>query len=554
MRISWTRLPLAVVCLALGVFAATPAAAQEPVTQAAAPGGATPVFPTNRRTLLADVTFDPPGPNQDSQAEPALRQPRRRHTGRALLEMGTFISLSAASYWSKYASFVEDWQFKLTWHDQARKWFTSEGHRLDSNNMRLNWTHGPAGGIYYSLARSNGLGTGSSFLFSAGGSFLWEYVVEWREISSINDHVFTSVGGMAIGEPLFQVSSYFRNRPGAANRIATFLTNPFVALNDALDGKNRPPRVPTDEWHDFRVSTGGLRGVPLPDSSAATQAVLNLDLRLVTLPDYGKSGTGSGRFRDTIDAGFHVDLNALGGDVEELTISARAMLLGRWWKKVYQDEQGLRHGHDIWFGAEVAWDFFQKKPIAPYDGDDLGMKDPWLPREQPTRYTDKISSVHFPGPAMSVTTYAGRLRTRIDLGAALNFSLVNALPFNQYSATHDSWGVKTTLQNWGYYYALGTTLTGRAEAEIGVWRATAGADYRRFTSIQGLDRFQEDITDDGRLTDSRFVSSASLTARFPRTPMFATLKVEGINRRGSFHETTAHAHERRFSYEIGVSF
>jgi hypothetical protein len=359
---------------------------------------------------------------------------------------------------------------------------------------------------------------------------------------------------MAIGEPLFQVGSYFRNRPGVANRVAELLTNPFVAVNDLLDGRNRPARVPTDTWHDFRLSTGGLHGMPLPESNATIQNVLNLDLRVVTLSNYGKNGTASGRFGDTIDAGFHFDVNVLGDQVEEFNIATRATLFGRWWKDVRLDDQGLKHGHDIWFGAQVAWDIFQKKPIAPYDGHDLGMKNQWFVHEQPTRYTDKLSSVHFPGPTLSVTNYAGRLRTRIDLGAALNFSMVNALPFNQYSATDDTLGGKTTLQNWGYYYALGATLTGRAEAELGAWRAMAGVDYRRFSSIQGLDRNQNLIIDDAPLTDSRLVWSASLTARFPRTPVFTTLKVEGIDRRGWYHDVAARTHETRFSYEIGVTF
>jgi hypothetical protein len=553
MLMNRTRLQGAALCLSLGLLGITPAISRAdppPPDRQQACGD----FPIEHRTLLADVTFGPPASGQDDPAQPAVRLPPRRHTVRALLEMGSFISFSAASYWSKYASFIEDWQFRLTWKDQTRKFFTSEGLRLDSNNMRLNWTHAPAGGIYYSFARSNGLGTAGSFLFSAGGSLFWEYVVEWREISSINDHISTAVGGPAIAEPLFQISSYFRNRPGLANRVATLVTNPLVAINDVLDGKSRPPRVPTDQWHDFRLSTGGLTGVNLPDSHAAAQNVVTLDMRLVTLPDYGKVGAGSERFRDTADAGFHFDLNAVGGQVEEFNIRTRSTLLGRWWKNVRLDEQGLRRGHDIWLGAQLAWDFFQKKPIVPYDGHDLGMKDQWFPRERPTQYTDKIASVHFPGPTVSVTTYAGRLRTRFDAGAALNFSMVNSLPFNLYSATHDTWGVKTTLQNWGYYYALGTTLTARAEAEIGAWRAAAGVDYRRFSSIQGLDRYQDHVTDDGRLTDSRLVSSASLTARFPQTPVFAAITVDRIDRRGSFHQTIVSAHEARFTYQIGVSF
>jgi len=561
MRIAWTRLLRAVVCFVFCMPVAAPAAVREDGPQAqsskSVAQGPGPSEDRNaaRHTLLSDVSFGAIDLVQTRPAAPPPPKLHRRHLGRGLLEMGAFMSYSATNYWRKYASFIEDWQFKLTWRDQRRKFFTSEGLRLDSNNFRLNWTHGAAGALYYSFGRTNGLGPAGSFLFSAGGSLFWEYGAEWREISSINDHLYTSVGGMAIAEALFHVGSHFRNRSGVANRLAGLATNPMVAINDLLDGKSRPPRVPVDTWHDFRLSTGGLSGARLPESGRApTQRAVNLDLRVVTLPNYGGSGRGRGRYGSTVDNAFHLDLGMLGNAVEVFGMSARTTLLGWWWKDVRVDDRGLRHGHDFWLGAQIAWDLYQRAPIAPYDGHDLGMKDRWLPREQPTRYTDKLSSVHFPGPTVALTTYAGRLRTRLDLGAALNFSMVNSLPFNQYSATHDTMGAKTTLHNWGYYYALGATITGRAEAEIGAWRATAGFDYRRFRSIQGLDRYQAHVTDDGTLTDSRLWSSASLTARIPGTPLFSCVKVDHVDRRGWYREASAHAHETRVSYEIGVSF
>ena len=474
--------------------------------------------------------------------------------GRAFLETGINITLSAINYWSKYAKFIEDWQFELNWKDQKRKFFTSEGLRLDSNNLRLNWTHAWAGALYYNWARSNRLSPFTSFLFSAGGSLIWEYIAEWREISSINDHVFTWVGGPAIGEPLFQIADHFRSRPGLANRIACLLIDPMLGINDFLDGKSRIPRLPTRDWSDFRFSLGGKHGPASPVDNASGHLALNLDLRLVTLPGYGRPGSGSGYSRQPFDNEIRISFSFNERLVEEFSAHTRSVLSGWWWKNVRADESGALHGAESWLGWVTAWDFFQKKPIAPYDGNDLGMTDPWFEREQPTRYTDKLSSIHIIGPAFNLTGYSGQLTARLDLEATADFSMVNSLAYNDYSAGHDVWGVKTTLHNWGYYYSLGYSLGGRLGLRYGGLRAEAGIQYQRFHSIQGLDRFQNDILDDSRLADSRLVYNAGLSAAVPRTPLFISLNLEGIDRWGRFHEVCVKNHELRFFYRVGVQF
>ena len=474
--------------------------------------------------------------------------------GRAFLEMGLTLTVSAVNYWNKYSKFIEDWQFTLTWKDQKRKFFTSEGLRLDSNNMRLNWTHAWSGFLYYSWARSNRLSPFASFLFSSGGSLFWEYIAEWREISSINDHIFTGFGGPAIGEPMFQIADHFRSRPGLANRIACLLLNPPLAMNDFLDGKNRMPRVPTCDWSDFRFRLGGKQGPVSPADNASGHAALELDLRLVTLPGYGLAGSGSGYSRQPIDNESRLSLSFNGHLIEEFSAHTRSVLGGWWWKNVRAGENGELHGAEYWLGPVMSWELFQKKPIVPYDGNDLGMTKPWFEREQPTRYTDKFSSIHIIGPAFNWTGYSGRLTARLDLEATMDFSLINSLAYNGYSADQEVWGVKTTLHNWGYYYSLGYSLGGRLDVRYGGLWAEAGIHYQRFSSIQGLDRFQDDIIDDSRLSDSRLVYNAGLSIAIPRTPLFLSLNLEGIERRGSFHEVHKCSRETRFYYQIGVTF
>jgi len=482
------------------------------------------------------------------EAKPAMK------VGRAFIEMGINMTVATLNYWNKYAKFIEDWQFELTWKDQKRKFFTSEGLRLDSNNMRLNWTHAWSGALYYNWARSNRLSPLASFLFASGGSLIWEYFAEFREVASINDNIFTAIGGPAIGEPLFQIADHFRSRPGFANRIACLLVDPLLAINDLLDGESRVPRLPTRGWSDFRFSLGGKHGPVSPADNNSGHAALDLDLRLVTLPGYGQAGSGSGYSRQPIDNEFRISSSFNGRLVEEFSSYTRCVLSGWWWKNVRADASGALHGVEYWLGAVTAWDFFQKKPIVPYDGNDLGMIDPWLEREQPTRYSDKHSTVNLIGPAFHLTRYAGRLTARFDLEATLDFGMINSLAYNDYSADHDVWGVKTTLHNWGYYYSWGYSLGGRFDLRFGGLRAQAGIHYQLFRSIQGLDRFQEDLLDDSRLSDSRLVYNAGLSVAIPRTPLFISLNLEGIDRWGRFHEVSVKKHEVRFFYRLGVQF
>ncbi len=501
--------------------------------------------------LAFSVLLLPAARDGDESASP---EEIRAKTGRAFIEMGLNWGISAVNYNIKYSKFIEDWQFELTWKDQKRKWFTSEGLRLDSNNLRLNWTHAWSGAIYYSWARTNRLGVFPSFLFSSVGSLLWEYLAEWREISSINDHVYTWMGGPAIGEPLFQIGDHFRRRRGALARLAQALVDPPLAINDLLDGKNRLPRLPIDDRGDFRLRLGGKQGPVSPATGRRGHPFVDLDLRLVSLPGYGRPGSGSGFSRLPLDSGYRIAFSFNNDLIEEFSASTRCVLGGWWQRSVREEEGGALRGSEWWLGAVTAWDFWQKKPVAPYDGNELGMTDRWFERERPTRYADKFSTLHLVGPAFDWTGYAGKLSARLGAEATLDFGMVNSLAYNDYTALHDPWGVKTTLHNWGYYYSLGYSLGGRLDLRRGPWRAEAGVKYQTFRSIQGLDRYQDQLLDDSPLRDSRLAYDAGLSLAFPRSPLFLSLRLEGLGRRGRFHEVSRRESELRLFYTMGLRF
>ena len=269
--------------------------------------------------LLSGPGLLRPGPRQTQDhpaSTPAEQNPssppsRRGQTGRALLESAIFITGSTLYYWRNYYEFKEDWQFKLTWHDQRRRFFSAESPKMDSNSFWLNWSHAFPGALYYLFGRSNGLSSGTSLLFSTGLSAFWECVSEWREVISINDMVFTSFAGPALGEPLFQISSHFSHRRGFLNQFAAFLFNPLLIFNNWLDRKDgrAANSAPPQGWHRFCLSVGAKAGSV--STARNSYRRFNLGLDMETNNSYGDEGSrGRGGFQwETISSRVYADFD-----------------------------------------------------------------------------------------------------------------------------------------------------------------------------------------------------------------------------------------------------
>ena len=160
-------------------------------------------------------------------------------------------------------------------------------------------------------------------------------------------------------------------------------------------------------------------------------------------------------------------------------------------------------------------------------------------------FRDKFSTVHLAGPVVD-WTYSGRgLRLRGIAEAYLDFSLVNSFALNEYSYFSDISGMKTTLLYYGYYYAVGISLLGRTELAWRGFRIRGLAGYQTFDSVEGLDRFQADITDDCDLDDSRFRYLVGIDWRLPRLPLRIFFKFEGIRRWGRLHDIEVRGQEKR---------
>ncbi len=109
--------------------------------------------------------------------------------------------------WEYSKAFTNESWVNISW--KTVKENISHGYVFDVDEFSTNqFGHPYQGGVYYSCARSAGLGFWPSSLYALFGSWQWETFME-NEYPSLNDLLTTSVGGSALGEVSYRLSNYF---------------------------------------------------------------------------------------------------------------------------------------------------------------------------------------------------------------------------------------------------------------------------------------------------------------------------------------------------------
>ncbi len=149
----------------------------------------------------------------------------------------TFINgIGVANYWINKNANIEDWRYKPNFKDAKRK--ILDGWYFDQNAFRTNTLyHFYGGALYYQTGRSNGYGIPASVIWACTGSFIWEYIGEFREQVSANDMIYTTMGGALLGEAFRTTSIYLEAKmpPGIISYFLVILLDPMRILNRAVD-------------------------------------------------------------------------------------------------------------------------------------------------------------------------------------------------------------------------------------------------------------------------------------------------------------------------------
>lgn len=163
------------------------------------------------------------------------------------------------------------------------------GWSWDPNDIRVNHIEHPwAGSAYFNSARANGLSFWGAAPMALTGSLMWELFGEAKPPST-NDLLSTTLGGVAIGEPLQRLSMIMLDEESTGldrlwRELAVFITNPGLGLNRLSRGQSwsRRQNPPLHRPEAVRGGTAfGVREFRPSDSATMGTPVLSFAL------DYG---------------------------------------------------------------------------------------------------------------------------------------------------------------------------------------------------------------------------------------------------------------------------
>ncbi|QSQ28062.1 DUF3943 domain-containing protein [Pyxidicoccus parkwayensis] len=135
------------------------------------------------------------------------------------------------------------------WRDNLSTGFVWDRDGFSTNQF----AHPYHGSHYYTAARDNGISFAGAIPFTLFGSTQWELFAE-TEPPSINDLINTTMGGVAMGEALYRLSSYVLDteatgRERFGRELAAGLISPVRGVNRLVRGDSFRHEPTPPEWH-----------------------------------------------------------------------------------------------------------------------------------------------------------------------------------------------------------------------------------------------------------------------------------------------------------------
>ncbi|HVZ33092.1 MAG TPA: DUF3943 domain-containing protein, partial [Polyangiaceae bacterium] len=453
------------------------------------------------------------------------------HYARTALETIGLLALGTIQYWMAAAENKRDWDFPR-WDQRL----SGTNIRFDNNTHATNnLLHPLAGGAYYGFARSNGLSVGEAALTAQIAAAIWEFGLEWREKASINDLITTTAAGTAVGEFWVQLASYLNSAPsqgGWARELAAATLGFPVWFHDRLDGREPDPRAPPDNLglsaayrHRFTLD---LQNSWLDDTYEQHQQLVSVrtSAELSSLSGFLEARSLSTLFAEGNFSEASLDLGFGASGLESVDIGFDAVLAGyyRQWA-----EPGLS---GFLAGLGTGLRFVNRDTIQP---------------------GDQYALAHFAGPSLAFFWKAACCVVSLASRLYGDFAAIHSLAWPAVHRADPGDVFKSTLER-GYQYNLGASSHSYAALRLYALVFEAQYELGAYRSIEGLDREQEQITNDlpgtEKLDERRFFAALEP----PGTPLRFYAGLERLLHDSKLGTDKASRLERRFVAGAGVVF
>jgi hypothetical protein len=457
---------------------------------------------------------------------------REQHPLRAAIESLVWIGLGTAYYWLDPLANSEDWDDPSIW-EKVRGEALSYDNNLGSTNFIL---HPFAGAAIYGTARLNGLPVWTSFAYAATSSLAWEYALEWREQASVNDLVFTAIGGVALGEFLFRISEYASSAPENrqwGNVVAAHTLGLPHRLHELVDGPRPRTSLPPDSLgfssayaHRFGLSYAFGQ---LQNDLDAKEPVhtIGLSAELAAIPGFLRQGQFDLGFYESNFVEGALRFSYEGTDLAEVDAQVSTVSFG------YLTQAFDRRGG-----------------TAQLIGLGTGLRyyDSWKLERR-----DRYSFVHLPRPVFGFWARSGKLRARARLSAGFDFAGIRPLALDAWRERYGDYGLRSVLLRRSYTYA--GCASSRAELNVTVPALGAGAlaNAGWCRSLGGMDRFDDHPEPEVSSVDSLLELGAWASVR-PDGPIELRLELDHNLRRGSMGPLDAARWDARGAAAIAYVF
>lgn len=187
-----------------------------------------------------------------------------------------------------YNFYVQRWNWAnvgtRAWLNNLRDGFIWDDDAFLDNQL----SHPYHGSLYHNAARGSGYDFWASTPFVIAGSLGWELLSENIQ-PSLNDLINTTLGGIALGEVTFRLSSMLASSRSSGlgkelgREAAAFMLSPMARTQGLLNGKGRDAAISSQvrpETSGTRISIGQRREVMgVGDGAAEPQTFLGLEFQ-----------------------------------------------------------------------------------------------------------------------------------------------------------------------------------------------------------------------------------------------------------------------------------